>query len=60
VNPGVAKKHLHDLSMPPIFEGLLRKHYPADTSITALPYHTNDPEFAAAITASLKKALGRS
>jgi len=51
--------HLHDLSMPPIFEELLRKHCPADTPITALPYHINDPEFAAAITASLKKALSR-
>jgi uncharacterized protein (UPF0261 family) len=50
--------HLHDLSMPPIFEELLRKHCPADTPITALPCHINDPEFAAAITASLKKALG--
>ncbi|MBN1830655.1 MAG: Tm-1-like ATP-binding domain-containing protein [Deltaproteobacteria bacterium] len=52
--------HLHDLSMPPIFEELLRKHCPADTPITALPYHINDPEFAVAITGSLKKALGRS
>jgi uncharacterized protein (UPF0261 family) len=52
--------HLHDPSMPPIFEKLLRKHCPADTPITALPYHINDPEFAAAITASLKKALGHS
>ena len=50
--------HLHDPSMPPIFEELLRKHCPADTPITALPYHINDPEFAAAVTASLKKALG--
>ena len=50
--------HLHDLSMPPIFEELLKKHCPADTPITALPYHINDPEFAYAITASLKKALG--
>lgn len=50
--------HLHDLSMPPIFEDLLRKYCPDDTVITALPYHINDAEFAAAITASLKKALG--
>jgi uncharacterized protein (UPF0261 family) len=50
--------HLYDLSMPPIFEELLRKHCPADTPIKALPYHINDPEFAAAITASLKEALG--
>lgn len=50
--------HLQDLSMPPIFEELLRKHCPDDTPITALPYHMNDPEFAAAITTSLKKALG--
>ena len=50
--------HLHDLSMPPIFEKLLRKHCPDDTPITALPFHMNDPEFAAAITESLKKALG--
>ena len=50
--------HLHDLSMPPIFEELLRKHCPSDTPITALPYHINDAEFAAAITTSLKKALG--
>ena len=50
--------HLYDLSMPPIFETLMRKHCPDDTPITALPCHINDPEFAAAITASLKKALG--
>ena len=50
--------HLHDPSMPPIFDELLRKHCPPDTPITALPYHINDPEFAAAITASLKRALG--
>lgn len=50
--------HLHDPSMPPIFEDLLRKHCPDDTPITALPFHINDPEFAAAITESLKKALG--
>lgn len=52
--------HLHDPSMPPVFERLLRKHCPTDTPITALPYHINDPEFAAAITSSLKKALGHS
>jgi uncharacterized protein (UPF0261 family) len=52
--------HLHDLSMPPIFEELLRKYCPTDTPITALPYHINDAEFANAITASLKKALGHS
>lgn len=50
--------HLHDLTMPPIFEELLRKHCPDDTAITALPFHMNDPEFASAITASLKKSLG--
>ena len=50
--------HLYDLSMPPIFEELLRKHCPAGTPITALPCHINDPEFAAAITASLKEVLG--
>ena len=50
--------HLHDPSMPPVFEDLLRKHCPDNTPITALPFHMNDPEFAAAITASLKKALG--
>ncbi len=50
--------HLHDLSMPPVFEKLMRKHCPSDTKITALPNHINDPEFAAAVTASLKKALG--
>ena len=50
--------HLHDLRMPPIFETLMRRHCPADTPITALPCHINDPAFAAAITASLKKALG--
>ena len=49
--------HLHDLSMPPILVELMQKHCPADTPITALPCHINDPEFAAAITASLKKAL---
>ena len=50
--------HLHDLSMPPIFEELMKKHCPDDTPIKALPYHINDSEFAAAITESLKKALG--
>lgn len=52
--------HLQDQSMPPIFEALMRKHCPAGTPITALPHHINDPEFAAAVTASLKKALGHS
>jgi uncharacterized protein (UPF0261 family) len=50
--------HLYNPSMPPIFEELLRKYCPADTKITALSCHINDPEFAAAITGSLKKALG--
>ena len=50
--------HLQDLRMPPIFEEMLRKYCPADTPITALPCHINEPEFAAAITASLKKGLG--
>ena len=50
--------HLYDLTMPPIFEALMRKYCPADTLITALPCHINDPEFAAAVTTSLKKALG--
>ena len=50
--------HLYDLSMPPVFEELLRKYCPADTPVTTLPCHINDPEFAAAITSALKKALG--
>ncbi len=50
--------HLHDLSMPPIFAELLRKYCPADTPIISLPCHINDPEFAAAITESLKMVLG--
>ena len=50
--------HLYDPGMPPVFEELMRKHCPTDTPIKVLPYHINDPEFANAITASLKKALG--
>lgn len=49
--------HLHDLSMPPIFEELMRKHCPDGTPIKALPYHINDPEFAATIVEALKEAL---
>ena len=52
--------HLYDLSMPPVFLELMRKHCPADTKLTALPCHINDPEFSAAVTASLKRALGHS